>query len=181
MAEKSIIALCGPAGSGKSTLADLLIEHEGYMRLSFAAPIKAMLKTLLRLQGVEDRLINQMLFGDLKEEPSEFLSNKSPRHCMQTLGTEWRNTIDLNLWTNIWRRSAEFVTKIVIDDLRFIHESTTIKELGGTIILIVRPGLEVEALHQSEREYMMIKQDRTLINNANPINMLQAISSWGIL
>ena len=48
---KSILALDGPATCGKSTLADLLIEQHGYIRLSFAAPIKEMLRTLLRCQG----------------------------------------------------------------------------------------------------------------------------------
>lgn len=180
MPEKQIIALYGPAGSGKSTLADLLIEHHGYIRLSFAVPFKEMLRALLRCQGVPPSVISQMLFGSLKEEPSPYLSNQTPRRAMQTLGTEWRDLMDKNFWTNIWLRSQEHVAKIVVDDMRFIHEGETVRNVNGIIIRIERPGVG-PGTHRSEQEYLQIDPDFRIINDQEPVNMLLQLRALGVL
>lgn len=177
--KKSIIALCGPATCGKSTLAELLIEHHGYIRLSFAAPIKEMLRAVLRCQGAPPYTINQMLFGSLKEEPSVYLSNQTPRRAMQTLGTEWRDLMDKNFWTNIWLRSTEFVSKIIVDDMRFLHESDAIRNVDGKIILIERPGVG-PGTHPSEQDYLQIEPDFKIINDQEPMNMLLQLYALGI-
>ena len=178
--QQSIIALCGPAGSGKSTLADLLIERHGYTRLSFAAPIREMLRALLKCQGVPTFTVNQMLFGNLKEEPSPYFSGKSPRHAMQTLGTEWRDLIDKELWTSIWIRSSQFVSKIVVDDMRFLHESDAVRNVDGKIILIERPGVG-PGNHISEHEYLQIEPDFRIINDQEPMNMHLQLRALGVI
>lgn len=161
---RSIIAFCGPMQSGKSTAADLLIEYNGYIRLSFASPVKQMLRTLVEMQGVDKRESYRMFFGDLKESATHYLAGRTPRHAMQTLGSEWRDLIDRNLWTKIWLNATVHVPKVVVDDMRFTHEAATVKELGGNIIFLDRsdcgPGT-----HISETDYLNIVPDRKITND----------------
>src|SRR5271155_2972529 len=123
MTTPRIIGLVGPKGSGKSTLARLLEKEMGYRRTSFASPIKAMLTTLLGLQHVNPELIERMLNGDLKEVKTPFLAGCSPRRAMQTLGTEWRDTLRRDLWTKIWETRVARMVLLSVDDVRFTHEA----------------------------------------------------------
>lgn len=143
-----IIALTGYAGSGKSTAAKILVEQHGFTLVKFAGPLKAMMRCL----GLGDREIE----GDLKEHPHDVLCGKSPRHAMQTIGTEWgRNLIGSELWVNVAMEAAWKVLdqggRVVIDDCRFLNEAAAIKQAGGTVIRINRPGVGPVNGHVSEQ------------------------------
>jgi len=178
-----ILGICGPAASGKTTLATLLTSV-GWQRTRFAAPIKAMIGTLLLTQGIDNNTVWRMLDGDLKENPTEFLNGRTPRHAMQTLGSEWRDLMDRNLWTEVWKRHLRGYgpeAKILVDDLRFLHEEKVIRELGGKIVRIVRPVRPHAALvpggHISETELAQVSADATIINDSTPDAMLTALAS----
>lgn len=133
-----IIAFTGKMGSGKTTAADYLRETHGFARLSFAAPLK---RAAFAIFGEEfDRL---MLVG--KEEPSEFLFGNSPRHVLQTLGTEWgRNFIHQDLWVELFSREVDRIeaegvfSGIVVDDLRFVNEADKVLNMGGVVFRVVK-------------------------------------------
>ena len=132
-----VIGLSGFAGSGKSTAAMWLVEHRGFTRVRFAGPLKAMMAAL----GLSQREID----GDLKEEPCVLLGGCSPRHAMQTLGTEWgRRLIDPDLWVRAWRKQAGDVLAcgglVVVDDCRFVNEVSAIRALDGFVIRIEGKG-----------------------------------------
>lgn len=168
----NLIALIGPKGCGKTTLSNQLKDF-GWKTTSFATPIKNMIAELLYIQNVNERTVVRMLYGDLKETPTKYLGNKSPRHAMQTLGTEWRETIYRNLWLDIWERSINLnKEKIIIDDCRFIHEAEKIKNLGGKLIRITRPQILNLDPHPSEQEQNKIVSDLEIINAYEPVSML---------
>ncbi|MEM8575509.1 MAG: deoxynucleotide monophosphate kinase [Pseudomonadota bacterium] len=139
-----IIGLTGRAGSGKSECAHFLQRRYGLEICKFAAPLKSMLYAL----GLNAREIE----GDLKQEPCNLLGGKTPRHAMQTLGTEWgRDLIDSDLWTNAWLRGLPSDRSAVADDVRFPNEAALVRRLGGKVIEIVRPDLEpIPGEHPSE-------------------------------
>jgi hypothetical protein len=114
--------------SGKTTVAMLLEENFGFVRMSFADTLKDMLEPLYRDIGYPDGL-EQLS----KEEPIADFFNLSPRHLMQTLGTEWGRSLSNDFWIEIMGRRLKHQFKVdhhsgvVIDDLRFVNEYGFIK------------------------------------------------------
>lgn len=118
----------GP-GSGKTTASEFLDEliPGAVAVLSFAYPLKTMLKELLYLWTDSDCEAHDMVYGDLKETVIDGMGeNVTPRKLMQTLGTEWREMIDRDLWVKMAVLEAERHLlqghTVVFDDLRFPHE-----------------------------------------------------------
>jgi hypothetical protein len=177
-----LIALIGPAGSGKTTLANQLSSRHGFIRKPFAANIKSMLLTFLQNQGLEFMVADRMLHGDLKETPTPYLGGRTPRHAMQTLGTEWRDMISRDLWIDAWEREVRLLWQrlqdinIVVDDMRFQHEVDRIRSMNGLVIRIKRDWLEIKSTHQSEFQYLSVIPDYIVENNNEPKEMLTTLT-----
>lgn len=180
-ARPRLIGLCGLAGAGKSAAARILIEDHGFSRISFADPIKAMMAALLSFGGADAALVERMLSGDLKEVPAPALFGVTPRHAMQTLGTEWgRVQIDAGLWRRQAMTRAKGILvaggRVVIDDVRFLNEFAAIwdqrdalgRPIGDIWRLQGRGGLAdpAAAVHPSEGAAvdvdMILRNDGTL-------------------
>lgn len=118
----------GP-GSGKTTASEFLDEliPGNVAVLSFAYPLKTMLKELLYLWTGSESEADDMVYGSLKETVIDGMGdNVTPRKLMQTLGTEWREMIDRDLWVKMAVLETERYLlqgcTVVFDDLRFPHE-----------------------------------------------------------
>jgi len=130
-----IIGLAGGKGCGKSSVARILERKYGYEILSFASPIKDMLKAM----GLRDSELNDPVLKEIKLD--EY--GKSPREIMQLLGTEFaRNMIAQDVWITAMRRRINPHVKTVIDDVRFDNEAGFIREIGGTILEVRRTKLD---------------------------------------
>jgi hypothetical protein len=165
----ALIGLIGKKGSGKDTAAEAL-EAFGFQNVKFAGALKAMLRTLLAYQGVDENTIGRMIDGDLKEVPTEYLAGKTPRFAMQTLGTEWgRELIGADFWLDTAMKKAS-TGDTVITDCRFPNEVNAVHENGGTVIRIVAEGRTVFAEtavgvdHASETLMDNLPADSLLVN-----------------
>ena len=141
-----VIALTGLAGSGKSTASKYLVEKHGYQLVKFAGPLKDMLRAI----GLNEVQIE----GELKEEPCEWLQGATPRHAMQTLGTQWgRACIGPSFWIDLWvRRVNQIIAegkRVVVDDCRFPNEADEVRKLGGVVWQLVGRG-GIAGSHESE-------------------------------
>lgn len=167
MPDYQLIGLVGHAGVGKDTAAAGLAGL-GYRNEKWAGGLKAMLGALLAYQGASKDLIDRMIEGDLKEEPSEALCGRSPRHAMTTLGTEWgRDLMRSDFWIQVaLRRAGVGDGLVVFSDTRFPNEVSAIRQLGGAIIKIERPGHPVDLSHPSEQFIASIEPDLTITNSA---------------
>lgn len=154
-----IIAVAGRKYSGKDTFAKpLLVENGGkFIKVSFAQPLKDMMRSLLGSGGLPKGLIEEMLEGNLKEQPSDVLLGKTPRYAMQTLGTEWRDMLGNSLWLNIAEKklramSAGGAYGAIITDMRFVHELDVMKRLGALTVRVSggRSVINAASDHPSE-------------------------------
>lgn len=167
-----LIGLTGYKGSGKTTAANYLVAH-GFVRISFAEPLKQMLITM--------GLTEEHIYGDKKETPLEILGGKTPRWAMQTLGTEWgRQLICDDLWVRVAEASVcKALTgtprySAVIDDCRFLNEAAMIRNHKGTIIRITRSGYAASQ-HASETEMDSIQNDFTIFNDGEKESLFKRL------
>lgn len=85
---KTIIAMCGLAGSGKDTACDYLVKNYGFMKTSFAAPMKEMVKIAF---GFTD----EQLYGSSskrEEEDKRYPFSGICTHCGQSCN-DWSDVL----------------------------------------------------------------------------------------
>lgn len=170
-----IIGITGLARSGKDTLADYLVNDHGFIKLSFAAPIRAFVADItgFPLSAMED--------GPEKELPLDWLDGQTPRHLMQTVGTEWgRNMIDRDLWIKVVEQKIrqarrEGATGVVVSDVRFDNEADFIHDWhGGAVVKVERRGAVKVGAHASENGVSAALVD-VVVDNNGPLHNLR---SW---
>lgn len=168
-----IIGVAGRKGAGKDTFAQPLITNR-WVQLRFADPLKAMLTVLLLAAGESRATVQRMLEGDLKEEVSQALCGRTPRHAMQTLGTEWREMISNDLWVRIAHNALKFHAKhgeqaVIVTDVRFVHEVAMLQSVGAYIVRVNRPIPRTRAFtdHPSEQGIDALPVDLDLFNNSS--------------
>ena len=135
-----LIGLCGAAGAGKDTVAGLLEDARGprIQRIAFADPLYKAVAAItgLTVEKLQDRVVKEAVIPWL---------GKSPRHLLQTLGTEWgRGMVRQDIWVCIALERARAVLdrgdSVVITDVRFDNEAQAILEAGGEVWKVIRPG-----------------------------------------
>jgi hypothetical protein len=152
--------------SGKTTIARHMHLKYGYTIRPFAKTLKDMTSTFLSAMGIQEHIVDEMIFGTLKDKAIPSLG-VTPRHIMQTLGTAWgRDMINQDVWVKVNIAGANDYT--VIDDVRFPNEFAAIKKAGGEMWKVIRPGNPMtadsqlgEGLMDDGLEYMF---DRTFSN-----------------
>jgi len=176
--EPRVFGLYSPAmGSGKSEVAKVLVNEFGAKLVKFAGPLKDMTRVLLGHMGVHPSLIERHVEGDLKEAPIEDFTVSgghngdhplTARYLMQTIGTEWRDTINRNLWAKIAIDNIkEQLAKghhVVVDDMRFPHEMGCIESLNGVTVRVFRPSAQVTSKHSSEGSLDAMQMTHTILN-----------------
>jgi hypothetical protein len=159
-----LIGLTGPARVGKSTAARIMRERFNFCEASFAAQIRQFVCELFGMS------LEQM--ERTKTDPVPGFGSVTPRHAMQTLGTEWgRDLIHPDLWViSTMRRVSPILAvgrDVVISDVRFENEARAIRQAGGHIIEVERsigvPGGE-ESNHRSEAGLPWDMTDASVLN-----------------
>lgn len=171
---RKIVLLTGYAGSGKTTVA-MHMGCMGYNRLRFASTLKGMLASL--------GLTHEEIDGNLKDKPCEFLGGKTPRHAMQTLGTEWgRNLIDPDLWTRAWSetvRSLPASINVVVDDCRFPNEVAAAREVGDvSVFRLVREGCGLRGPAGEHVSEKLLPFDYVVLNNSSVYEAATKVDQW---
>lgn len=162
LAGVTLIGLAGHIGSGKSAAAAMI---PGAHHLQWADPIYRGLAAMLDVP--EDVLRDR----DTKETPIDVGGLRIvPRDCARTLGTEWgRECVDSDIWVRLTLHRIERLRAMTnrevfaICGARFPNEAAAIREHGGEVWWIERPGLAVGG-HKSDRSLTAEECDRVIMN-----------------
>lgn len=172
-----LIGLSGKAGSGKTTVTNYLTTM-GFGTRKFAGPLKSMLSDLLISQGVEPEDTTLYIEGDLKETPTELLAGKSPRHAMQTLGTEWgRGCIGEDFWVEAALRNLD-PGDLIFDDVRFPNEALAIRNRGGIVVNVLREDATDVGRHLSEDALMDFAFNYVIYNDADMDTLFRRVDDF---
>jgi hypothetical protein len=190
-----IIGVCGLIGSGKGTAADILVEHHGFEKLSFADSLKDCVAALFDWP-------RSMLEGDTpasrqwREQPDEFWTREmgftvTPRFALQKVGTEcMRQGLFDGIWVSRTKQRIEKQSSknFVIPDVRFPNEIQMIQNQGGVVVHVQRGdlpdwaedfqtrGVEPQDVHPSEWMWMKADLDHTIKNNGSIDDLKNQVS-----
>ena len=183
-----LVGIMGIKGSGKTTCALHLVAQHKFVEKSFAECLKKACQNLFLLS-------DEQVFGTQlqKEMPDDRWFGCTPRKMLQFVGTELlRDNLDKimpglgkNIFTHHFKLWYEQEIKlnpdlcIVISDVRFQNEIEFIQSLGGTVIKIDRPELDLSDMHQSEIELQNITTyDIQIVNNDTVENLYAQITNY---
>lgn len=181
-----ILAIMGPKRSGKDTIASILHDYN-YINIKISSKLKEVCKILF---GFTD----EQLECDIKDsiDPKWGVS---PRQAMQFIGTEVMQYKIQELITNInrtfWVKSTctkidehlQNGDRIIITDLRFLHEYALLKEryLDKIVFIRVTRTQNVECdcdHHESEQEWKKIPHTISIINDGTKEDLRENIEAF---
>lgn len=194
-----LIALCGAAGAGKDTVADMLPAR----KLAFA---DALYREVAEAWGVEQHVLR---CRETKEGPSgmlrlaycserDFIDRyrhdtdsmeecyrpRSPRQILQWWG-DYRRAQDPDYFVKLTRREVNrekwWGEPLVITDVRFPNEAALVRQLGGQLWQIRRPGYEAGGTgHASDTDGSEFRPD-VILHNSGDLEFLKdvALTAWG--
>lgn len=158
-ASNILIGIAGPKRAGKDTLARGLCRNFHIPQESFAGPLRRFVADLLGISLDE--------LERAKEDPIAWLDGRTPRDMMQTVGTAWgRDMVHPDLWVRALVNRVK--GGCVISDVRFPNEARAIRERGGYILQVTRPGYGVGDAHISERPLPAELVDAVIENDSTP-------------
>lgn len=176
----TVIGLAGKKGCGKTALAKELASNHGYVRLSFANPLKDIIThamgwddgTLDKLKTSGEPVTNQVsinrnrlshlvsdaLSCDVENEMERLLFSRDTitvRDILQIIGTDIIRNTDNRWFIKRLIPLAKFALAqgipVVIDDVRFPNELCAIEEkLRGSVFYVDRPCNKNNSTHASE-------------------------------
>lgn len=167
---KKIIGIHGVARSGKDTIGEFLHKYIHSSEItSFAKPIKRMLNVGLNIPDV-------WLHSNIKDQVIDGF-DCTPRHMMQTLGTEWgRELIHPDIWVIALHELIKNTNKIyIIPDVRFQNEADYVRKHGTLIHVYGRGG--IEGNHISEQGLKALDDDFVINNNGTIDDLRRAVQN----
>ena len=185
-----LIALCGAAGAGKDTVADMLPAR----KLAFADTLYAevaeafgVTETRLRDRATKETPIRELAqdqtfsddFDDFMEENHGTHwsddTPRSPRQVLQRWG-DYRRAQDPDYFVKLMRPDGD----AVITDVRFPNEAALVRQLGGQLWQIRRPGYEAGGTgHASDTDGSEFAPD-LVVTNGGSLEDLRAtvLAAW---
>lgn len=177
MTPSTLIGLHGFPRSGKDTAALALI-NDGFQRIALADPLRD------GLLGVDPVIVNKFDWSDARRLSAlvrdfgwETLKaddrfKDEVRRLSQNYGTEGGREIH---GTSCWLDAAErriCSPKVVVTDVRFPNEAGWIRQNGGLLVKVVRPGVGAVNTHASETP---IECDAIIENDSTIEDLLGSI------
>jgi len=152
-----IVGISGYAAAGKDTAADALVAEVGFIKVSFADPMRAMAAAMDPIVGIHRdnsdlpvpvryvEAVTSLGYTDAKVAYPEI------RTFLQRLGTDaGREVLGVDVWVDAAMARIPDGVDVVFADMRFENEAAAIEARGGVTVRIKRPGVAPPNDHVSE-------------------------------
>lgn len=191
-----LIGIAGKANSGKDTLGNFIKEiDQRYKIVKYADKLKDITSLLIGCDRsmLEDREFKETPLPEqwwvVKNPWGELTAYKkgmtisnaceliktTPRLLLQKIGTEcFRNIIHPDVWVNSTFAEFNEDSRWVVTDVRFKNEIEKIKDNGGVVVRINRPGYEISSNHPSEIQIDTYPDYDLVINNVGSVDDLKS-------
>lgn len=150
-----LIGCVGYAGAGKDSFADQMVKEFGYVKLGFADKLYEL---ALKLNPIIWKLPFPQRLKTIVDKKGWTKAKRIPgvRKYLQWLGTEvGREVFGEDIWINTLKPKIESLLQngksVIITNVRFENEAQYIEELGGSIVLVTRPGVGPVNGHRSDK------------------------------
>lgn len=200
MLKQRLVAIVGKKGSGKDAIGKILCEKHKFSPVAFADKMKILTGDVFKLGAGQ-------LYGTIaQKEAVDSRYGMSAREIMQKIGTEVgrqgkfdtfephvsaemlraafkRHGIETgtDVWvestrTTIKERRSRFADQVVTD-CRFVNEARMIKQEGGCVVRVLRPGVATghSESHPSETEQEQIVADLTIVNDGTLLDLEKSV------
>ncbi|MBU2793111.1 AAA family ATPase [Acidithiobacillus thiooxidans] len=181
-----IIGLTGAAGCGKDTVAEILSREYGFQIIAFSDALYEEVSTafhvpvaFLKNRETKEKRSFRLSMGrcvdsdfvrvvrDIRRSehrPTGFSIPYSPRQILQWWGTDYRRAQCATYWIDKVRVRLDVDLHWAITGVRFQDEADLVRELGGQMGLVLRPGIEPVEKHVSEAFWRMCNPDMVFRN-----------------
>jgi len=161
---------------------ELLEDSSGWEVRKFAGKLKDIASHLTGIDRdeFENQEFKKTVLGREWWTPcDEGMQPMTVRDLLQKLGTEcMRNGLHTNTWVNaLMADYEEEYSDWVITDTRFPNEAQAIKDKGGIIIRVDRPGVSPINAHPSETGLDDWEFDHKIVNLSDIINLMFTIEN----
>lgn len=156
--QTTLIGISGRKRHGKNTVATMIKDelllrgcHRSIVELAFAGALK---------QDVANQL--GISVYELDQDKVRY------RPLLQEYGTMMRHTRGDTYWLNrlhVQLAKQPFGSVVIITDCRFPNEADFVRQHSGTVVKVVRAGLDDTDTHASETEVDKIDPDYAITNN----------------
>jgi hypothetical protein len=172
--EVMLIAVTGYKNSGKNAVSNVLAEHYKFKITGFADALKGQMLAIdpwiLMDDGKDVRIerlsiiVAAIGWDRAKEKFPEI------RRLLQKGGTEGgRAVFGQDIWIKTWVKTASLLlhqNDVCVSDMRFCNEAAAVRELGGQVWRVHRPGTAAGE-HLSESELDQIVPDKVIRNTGS--------------
>lgn len=135
---------------------------------------------------LDKAFISMTLLHLMEAEPQiprteQLAKPRSPRQIMQLWGTEYRRALEPNYWARQVASHIKYLMdecherRFVVTDVRFRNEAETLRNMGGRLWQVKRPGVDQastpDAGHQSANDGSLFEPN-AVINNVHDVRHL---------
>lgn len=149
-----LLGLLGYGTSGKDAVGSILVRDHGFTRLAFADPLKDIARDLYGWNGAKD---------------------DAGRRLLQSVGMEYRERMGADYWLRRVFEQYDPSVPTVITDVRLPNEIDAIRERGGLLLRIDRPGVGPANEHITESAWRAYAPDAVIVNDGTLEDLERAV------
>jgi len=165
-----VIALCGRMRSGKDTLADYLVDNYDFEKVKFASHLKDIVKLAFDLTDEDvETSKKDMIHERLQVKPRKLMDFIGTQVFQYDIQNILPNLQPRCFWTNSLINRIKDKERVVISDLRFVHEYERLIESYKKVLIIKieRKNNDIStSSYISEQEIDKIPYDFRIVNSS---------------